>query len=332
MTHGILVLPAGCDRDDWLAVRRTGIGASEIAAVLGVSPYDSPFSLYWRKKLGTEVDANEDMEWGLRLEDPIAVKFAEQHPEFDVQPGGLYRHHEHDWMLATPDRLLYDHPCPRIGDHADCRAVELAQVKTTYSFDDWGEPGTDEIPVYYRAQVMQEMDVHGARRVHLPVLASRRDANGKRYREYVVDYDPEDAALGRKAGGEFMRRLADEDPPDIDGSAATARTIKALHPTVIDESVTVPLSVADQYRVRAELLADAQAAYDETYNQLLAATGNYRYAVADGRKVATRSVYDQTHLDTKRLKKQRPELAAEIYAEFGETSTVCKLIPLKETS
>lgn len=303
--------------DAWLDLRGQGIGASEIAAVMGLSPWDSPFSVYWRKKLATQTDMSEAMEWGLRHEQAIADKFAENHPDLTLTPGGLYRHPQHRWMLATPDRIAQPADGP----------AELVQIKTAHSFDGWGEPGSDDIPVYYRAQVQQEMAVYGAARCWVPVLAG-----GNCYREYVVAYDQGDVDAIVTAGAEFMRRLADEDPPDIDGSAATTRTIKALHPDLIDEPVTVPLPLADQYSQRKALLDDAKAAYDEVSNRMLAAVGSYRYGVADGRKVAIRQVYDQTRLDTRRLKAERPDEYAALLAEFGNTTTVSKITPPKEKS
>lgn len=302
------------DRDRWLAARADGIGASEIAAVLGLSPYDSPFSLYWRKKLNTATDMTEAMEWGLRHEATIAAKFREQHPEFIAVPGGLYRHPVHRWMLATPDLIL---------ENVEPGRDELAQIKTTRSWDGWGTPGTDQIPPYYAAQVQQEMTVYGARRCWVPVLAA-----GNSYREYVVEWSPEDARLITEAGKSLMRRLADDNPPDLDGSTATTATLKQLHPTVVDEVVTIPQALADQYATRRALLDDARTALAEVENQIRGLLGDARTAVCDGRKVAQRSVYDTTRIDTRRLKAEQPDL----YAAYAATSTVSKLIPCKEGS
>ncbi|MEV0726038.1 lambda-exonuclease family protein [Micromonospora purpureochromogenes] len=296
------------DRERWLAARAAGIGASEIAAVLGISPYDSPFSLYWRKKLNTVTEMNEAMEWGLRHEATIASKFAENHPEYVTSPAGLWRHPQHRWMLATPDLHL--------------SGGELAQIKTTRSWDGWGTPGTDQIPAYYAAQVQQEMTVMGARRCWVPVLCG-----GNSYREYLVEWNPADAALITEAGEAFMRRLADDNPPDLDGTAATTTALKQLHPTVVDEVVTIPQHLADQYATRRALLDDAKAQLAEVENQIRGLLGNAKTAVCDGQKVAQRSVYDTSRIDTRRLKAEQPDT----YAAYATTSTVNKLTPAKES-
>ena len=261
------------------------------------------------------------MEWGLRHERAIAEKFAENHPDLHLAPGGLYRHPATRWMLATPDRLAYDHPCP--GDYV-CNGCtpELVQIKTTHSWDEWGEPGTNQIPAHYAAQVQQEMTVMGAEKCWVPVLCA-----GNSYREYLVEYNPADADTIRQAGGDFMHRLITGDAPDVDGSAATTRTLKQLHPSVVDEVVTIPLPLADQYTVRRALLKDAEAAYAEVSNQILALLGDARTAAADGRRIASRSVYEQRRIDSKRLKADHPDL----WDQYATTATIAKLTPTKES-
>ena len=73
-----LILPGDAPHHEWLEARRHGITASEIAAVLGLSPYESPYSLYWRK-LG-ELPAQDDtlaMALGRHLESFVAGQFAD---------------------------------------------------------------------------------------------------------------------------------------------------------------------------------------------------------------------------------------------------------------
>ena len=47
---GVLVAPSGIPEDEWLALRRTGIGGSDIAALLGMNRYTSPYELYLDKR------------------------------------------------------------------------------------------------------------------------------------------------------------------------------------------------------------------------------------------------------------------------------------------
>ncbi len=81
-----LVTDATGPREEWLAARQRGVTATDIPAVLGISPWSSPFSLYWRKAgvLNGDDGDTDAMRWGRRLEQPIADEFADRHPEFDV--------------------------------------------------------------------------------------------------------------------------------------------------------------------------------------------------------------------------------------------------------
>jgi predicted phage-related endonuclease len=122
--------------------------------------------------------------------------------------------------------------------------VDVVEAKTDASDgDEWGEENTDEIPVYYRVQVMWAMDVLGLRRARFGVLTSRLQ-----FRRFVVDYDEHDAELMRTAGRDFMHSLELGDEPDIDESTSTYRAMRQLHPDIEDVEVEVPQHIADRFR------------------------------------------------------------------------------------
>ncbi|MFH9368105.1 YqaJ viral recombinase family protein [Streptomyces anulatus] len=266
---------------DWHAARANGIGGSEIATVMGISPYESRFSLWHRKQgLIAPVEESEVMYWGKVHEPGIAARFAELHPWL-VKPEPTYTRAERPWQIANPDRQVYRTDRPN----------ELLEIKTARDDHGWGEPGTDEIPVHYRAQCLWYLDVTGARVCHVAVLIA-----GSEYREYVVEYDEADALAMRAAGAEFMRTIRQHERPDIDGHAATFQTIKAL-PEGQDD-IDIEVSAADRDRYFAALAA-AKAADAEkraAAGVLLDQIGTGRRAVHDRTTVATRTVRDgRTH-------------------------------------
>ncbi|MDG4792204.1 YqaJ viral recombinase family protein, partial [Micromonospora sp. WMMD1102] len=95
------------DNPRWHELRRAGVTASEVAALVGISPWDSAFSLYHRKANGWEVEDNEDLSNGRRCEPVIAEWWADTHPDAVVCPAGLYASQARPWQLATPDRLVH---------------------------------------------------------------------------------------------------------------------------------------------------------------------------------------------------------------------------------
>jgi putative phage-type endonuclease len=304
------VLPWDAPREEWLQARHAGVGSSDIAILMGLSNWDSPFGLYHRKTGGLgEQEELERMRWGRKLEVVIAEEFAERHPEFKLFRCGLVRSAERLYQQATPDRLLYETTHETItspatgethtywagpmdyphdlypGDEGWPEPVGALEVKTDESFDEWGPDGTDEIPVKYRAQVLWQADCLGLPGVHMAALLP-----GKKYREYYVAHDEADLKLMRAAAEEFMDRVARLDPPDVDGHPATIDTLRALHPDLDDTEVQVPATLARQWAAACAAEKRAKARKKTAEAKLRDRMGRARVAVHGGEKVATRVI------------------------------------------
>lgn len=299
----------------WHELRRAGVTASEIAAVMGLSPWQSAFSLYWSKVNAWDGGDNEYMSAGRHLEDAIADWWMAEHGKLlRLTDGlaGLYAHAGRRWQLATPDRLLYL-ACDSCGGRggvgldpcADCMMAgykpddlrALLEVKwVAHSWDGWGEPGTDEIPVYYRAQGLWLADVLGVDEVHFAALGPGG------FRSYLVRRDEGDLALMRAAGAEFMRQLRDGEAPALDGHDATLSALSRLHPAVGEGDVEVGVELAEAYRqARADRDA-AKARVAECEARIRAALGSdFNRAVCGKKLVASRSVFERTSDDTDEL-------------------------------
>lgn len=293
----------------WNDMHALGISASQLASVLGLSPWLSPFTL-WHIKAGLveqeEIGSVPAVHWGTVLEAPIADEFARQHPEFGVEPAGTFQSVQRPWQIATPDRLLYE-----AGHGLD--PLSGLEIKAVRSSDGWGDPGSDEIPIAYRCQVMQQMDVLGLDTWHVAVLIGGQD-----YREYQLTRDDADVALIREAGEAFWRSVEQGTPPDVDALESTTRTLRALHPDMDDVDVTVPDDAAVFYEQACAALDAAKDDKQLAVNQLLRAIGTGRRAVtADGRRIATRVITTPRRLDTAALKADHPDLVA-TYTKAGE--------------
>lgn len=292
---------------EWLEARRLRITASEIAVVMGLSPYDSPYSLYHRK-LGNlpPVEDTAAMERGRVLEPYIAEKFAERHPEFRVTGDGreLYAHPERDWMAATPDRLL----CDWRTDPDDPLMTAVLECKVDGGSPDWGEEGTDVIPVHYRAQVIWQCSVMGVSTAYVACLNVAR----WQVREYVVEMDDaarDDLTLMLGEARDFLDRIDSEEPPGVDWRPATAAALKALYPSLADADWEIPASLASRYR---SAVAKAKAAEQKKRlyeNQIRARIGDARRATSGGEVIARRDVY-------------------EVREHVRKASTVDKLVPV----
>lgn len=312
------------DNDVWHQLRRNGITASEIAAVLGISPWESAFSLYWRKANDWRDEGNVFTSAGRHLEDAIADWWmAECDPLQNLQarPAGLYANPDRPWQLATPDRLLYM-SCPGCDgesfrsqhdgslwvctdcmevDGCDPKVVALLECKWVGqpTWDGWGEPGTDEIPVYYRAQVLWQADVLGVSEVHIAALGPGG------FRAYVVRIDDAarvDLDVMRSAGLTFFDRFEHGEAPDLDSHSATVHTLQRLHPDLGDGDLEVELELAERYRMARLDRDNAKARVAKCEAEIRSLLGSeYARLVHNKRLVASRSIFERRSDDEHEL-------------------------------
>lgn len=268
----------------WHAARRATVNGSEIAAVMGISPYESPFSL-WHRKAGSlgEVEQDDVMYWGTRLEDVILDEFRFRHPELHVEDGGgLWRHAERGWQGGSPDgRAWTDERAWSVKAAPD----ELVEVKTARFDDGWGDPGTDEIPVQYRAQVLWYLDVFGLQVCHVAVLIGGSD-----YREYVVEHDEVELGPMRAAAEEFLATLERNEQPPIDGHDATYQAVKELHPLIEAGSVELPAETAEAYLQAVADHKDAEAEKRRMSGEVVTAMAGAQHATYRTERIASRQV------------------------------------------
>lgn len=234
--------------------RKSFLGASEVAAVLGVSPFGSAMAV-WAEKTGrTEpFQGNENTDFGNWLEKPLIDWYAERFPDEAVfhntrsyqAPG------EHSWMGATPDgfvipdgKLMLD-PGKEISEGVFdfARIKRSIQAKTAHwtGKDSWGEEMTSDIPSYYLIQVQWEMEVlrllgSDVEVADLPVLVDRER------RVYRVRYSPDlVASIVRQARAFWQNCVLEDVPPEPDASDACRELLGELYPGP-KESKPVPAS------------------------------------------------------------------------------------------
>jgi putative phage-type endonuclease len=255
---------------EWHQARAGALGGSEIAAALGLSIFESPFSL-WHRKAGQigPVEDNGEMYWGRKLEDPIRDEFERRHiDEFDPAiKVGTWRHPERTWQVANPDALLYPMVQP-----AGVRPIGILECKTARSRTGWGTEGTDEIPVYYRAQVLWYMDVFEVPIAYLAVLFA-----GSEYAEYVVEFNEAEAAILRERGQAFMQSIADGIRPPIDSHERTYAAVREMAGDIEDYDVELDRDLALPY-------LEAQKAYAEAVKARRMYTARVMDAIGPGRR------------------------------------------------
>lgn len=271
------------DSPEWHAARVGRLGGSDIAAVVGLSPWDSRYSL-WMRKAGQLDDHRENpgIRWGTILEPVVRDVFLSSHPHLRPVRGtarnaGSWLHPDHAWALCNPD-----------GIFTDGRRRCLYEGKTAHGMDawKWGPSGTDEVPPYYLTQVRWGMWVLGLDVCHLAVLIGGQD-----YREYVIEPDPDDTDWLVAAGAEFIETLHAGTPPSIDDSAHTYQAVRERVPDVDRDRVAIiPDDAADALHATRAAARQAEADARHASSVVLDLMGDaHEGTTADGRRVATRT-------------------------------------------
>jgi putative phage-type endonuclease len=292
-----VLIPTGSEQE-WLAARRKGVTASEIAILLGLSPYGSPFALYHQKR-GDLPDQEDNMAMaiGRHFEDFVAGQFAERHPEWVVTGNGrdLFAREDRPWQMATPDREVWEYQVERETNGTELtKPVAVLEAKTDGGFDGWGEDGSDEIPVHYRCQVLWQMDVLGVTTGFVACLFMNR----RQLRVYELTMDgaaQADLKVMRSAARRFLERIDHGDAPGVDWRPATTGALKHLHPDVQDVDVPISTQLAGRYMAAVRNLKAAERKRDKYANQIREQIGGGHRAFDPGRNgqvIARRDVYD----------------------------------------
>lgn len=275
--------------EPWYEARRGRLGASEIAAVVGLSPYESPFSL-WHRKRGnlTEQTANDAMTVGHYVEAAVAQWWSDEH-RTEVYPTGTYVSEDRDWQLANPDRVMYSGDGPPTP----------LECKYATRDDQWGQPGTDQIPVHYLTQVQWQMDVLGVAVCHVAVLLPGRLA------AYVVHANAEDQAYLREAGRAFLDSVEQGIEPDIDDTSATLRALREMHPDIHDNDIDIDPDDAAAYVAAKRDAEKADRAARGMQSVVLHQMGTARRALANGQPVLRRQPGQGGHVALHTIKPRK---------------------------
>lgn len=202
--------------------RATYIGGSDVASILGVSPWKSAFALYLEKtgdavEEETPADKAKLFRRGKRWE-PIVVEMLVDE----------LRERGHEVELVAQNQRYADPTFPFLAAEIDLELLidgepTNGEAKTVSPFAAkfWGEEETDEIPIYYAAQVMHGLMIRPRRRSVVAALTGFDD----RPRVHWVERDEETIAGIRERELEFWRRVQDREPP----SPETAEDVRWLY-------------------------------------------------------------------------------------------------------
>ncbi|MCG9056728.1 YqaJ viral recombinase family protein [Laribacter hongkongensis] len=295
-----LASTVGLDRQAWLAIRQRGIGSSDAAAAVGLSPYKSPLTLWLEKtgrQLPEDVSGKEAVVWGTVLEPVLARVYAERTGRRVRRVNAVLQHPGHAFMLANLDREV-------VGEAAGPGVLEI-KTAGWHSAPQW----EDGIPVAYQCQVLHQLAVTGHAWADVAVLVGGQD-----FRIWRVERDEAKIADLIEREAAFWQAVQTGQQPMPDGTDDAGRALLGLFPQ--DNGDTLDLSESAACNALfGDLLAirqrkeEAEAIEARLRQQLQAALGSATSAVFQGGgKISWKKSKDRLAPDLERLSLDHPGL------------------------
>lgn len=244
----------------WMEARQSGIGATDAASILGLSSHGSRYSVYIAKTEPAVVTQPSLQAWlGLELEASVAKLYtaktgrgARHQPRWKI-----FRNPELDWQFC----------------HLDYKAAgRLVEIKTTAWGDDYGEGGTEQVPIHVWVQVQHEMAVTGYDWCDVAVLIGNRRFDVfpiARHPDFIERMTAQEADL-------WVNHIVPRVPPEADASDVTTRIIRARQPIETDPpraALPEELPLVERLRLAQQNRTQAGNGYDAVRNQLMLRIG-----------------------------------------------------------
>lgn len=282
--------------DEWLKDRRKGLGGSDVATVLGLNKWRSPYQL-WLDKTGQidiELSDSEPAYWGNILEEVVAREFQERTGKRVRRRNHVFVHRDHPFLRANIDRDV-------VGENAilECKTANAHLAK------DWeGE----EIPLAYICQVQHYMNVLNRDYAYIAVLIG-----GQKFLWKRIERDQELIDLITERLVHFWTVNVEQMiEPEIDGSEATTNFIKTLTQEIDDNEVTLSSEydelIESQKQIKATI-KDLKIESDKIDNQLKLIMKDRNATVAiTPRNIITFKEQTRTSMNRKAVEERYPEI------------------------
>jgi len=272
-------------RDEWLAARRTGIGGSDIAAILGLSPWRTPLDVYLDKVDGREAPETEPMRWGRLLEDVIAREYALRAGVRIQRINTIIRAPSRDWAIASLDRVVVPAGTRARIYKGELRGAEGAlecKSVNAYAAGQWGrDDDPDAVPIHHAAQCMWYLGVTG-----LPWCDVAALIGGQRLIIRRIERDEETIrAMFERAERFWFEHVVPRVPP----APATARDAAALWPADNGEALEADEELLAAYNAAREAKArmdEAERDYEAAAERIKLALGERSTLTLNGKPIA----------------------------------------------
>lgn len=252
-----------------LAQRKDGITATDVAAIAGLHPYRSAIDVFLDKTdRATPFTGNDRTKWGNILETPIREDYAERHGVRVEVPGTL-EHPTVTWAKATPDGICY---LPRQSRPRNGLEIKTHSFRTA---DQYGDPGTDEVPPHELVQCAWNMFVSGLDNWDLVAFIDGQPA------EYRIVRDDDLIEMLRSSAERFLvDNIRKDVPPEPDGSESYNNYLSTAYPHKLPDLISIDDRPEAMALVRHLRMVREQLAHTETEVEII--TQNLKAIIGTG--------------------------------------------------
>ena len=296
----ILAKTKDMEREEWLRLRKQGIGGSDAGAVCGLNPYTSAMDVYVNKTQENPADEladNEAMKQGRDLEEYVARRFCEATGLKVRKSNAMYVHEKHPFMIADVDRLIVGQ---NIG--LECKTA------SPYSADKWKD---GQIPAHYLIQCYHYMAVLGAEAWYIAVVIY-----GREFKYIKIERDEEVIQNLIQIEKDFWEHhVVPNILPEPDGSEAAEKFINGYFKESLAESAMPLFGFDEKLRRRSEittLMDKLELEKKKIDQEVKVYMKDTEIAENENFFVSWKNVLSN-RIDSKRLKEEMPE----VYQRFA---------------
>ena len=299
-----LVKTIDLPRDDWLTVRKQGIGGSDAAAAVGLNPYKSQLEL-WLEKTGRDgnlpkIDPHDEespLYWGNMLEPIVAAHYTKRTGNRVRRINAVLQHPDPSlpWMLANIDREVTGASDVQI---LECKTAGINGAKL------WKEG----VPEYVQLQVQHQLAVTGKAAADVAVLLG-----GQHLEIHRIERDETLITRLIELEMQFWHYVETDTPPPADGSDSAETALRCLYPEdkgqILDFTAERNLSAcfADLQAVR-QAIAEQEKLEAQLKQTLQQAIGEASRADFETGSVTWKKSKDSVVMDMTRLLQDQPDL------------------------
>ena len=293
---------------DFTRERTKYLGGSDIGAILGLSKYRSAVDV-WLEKTGKNIDDQTSLplRFGQFVEDFVAREYQLATGEELAIHEAAITHPEYDYLQGHIDRFVLEKDRPLIDNQGQIQATRILECKTAHPFtqSDWGEVGTDQVPMNYLVQCLWYMMLTQIEKTDLAVLFGNAD-----FRIYTISRDSELEQMLLERAVHFWNHYVGKDlPPPATSECDYKNLFRESIPSKVIEATKDTSEMIQQLTNINCQIEQYETQISDIKQHIMAQMQDAEVLTWHGKTLATwKAPKPSLRVDTKKLAKEHPDI------------------------